>query len=314
VAVEVRRADIEDELGRVLPAHGDVTQVHPLLKGHGHQSFVLETGSGVSVLLKIALRLDQAAKMRSLGHVLALAARHHVPAPRLLHFSEGSASFGGRPWLIQEFLPGDDGEVALAGMSEPERAAFFRDFGAAVARLHAIDVGHFSDDLAASARETTWAAAVESRLARLAGEHRHAALLPSGGLETAAAAIRSLAHAVSPGVRPALVHRDLYLPNTLVAAGRFHALLDFEHARPADALADFVKLRMWVFDVVPGSESEFCAGYGTNPWTTTQGRRRHHVSLGLELLSGLLYWKRTGQSEMLDDYQRRFGEWSASID
>ena len=69
-----------------------------------------------------------------------------------------------------------------------------------------------------------------------------------------------------------------------------------------------------VFDVVPGSESEFCAGYGTNPWTTTEGRRRHHVSLGLELLSGLLYWKRTGQSEMLGDYQRRFGEWSASID
>jgi aminoglycoside phosphotransferase (APT) family kinase protein len=314
VTLEVRPADIEDELRRVLPAHGGVTQIRPLLKGHGHQSFVVETGSKGTVLLKIALRMDQAAKMKSLGRVLELAARHHVSAPRLLHFSEGTASFGGRPWLIQEFLAGDDGEVALPKMSATQRAAFFRDFGAAVARLHAIDVGHFSDDLAASAREATWAAAVESRLARLAGEHRHAALLPPDGLETAAATILSLARAVSPGVRPALVHRDLYLPNTLVAAGRFQALLDFEHARSADALSDFVKLRMWVFDDVPGSESEFCAGYSANPWATTEGRRRHHVSLGLELLSGLLYWKRTRQSEMLGDYQRRFREWSASID
>ena len=314
MAREVPRADIEEEVRRALPAHGGITQVRPLLKGHGHQSFVLETGSGATVLLKIALRMDQAAKMKSLGRVLDLAARHRVPVPRLLHVSEGTASFEGRPWLIQEYLAGDDGEEALAGMSAPQRAAFFRDFGAAVARLHAVDVGYFSDDSTWASRETTWASAVESRLARLAGEHRHAALLPPDDLKVAATTIRSLARAVSAAVRPALVHRDLYLPNTLVTAGRFRALLDFEYARSADALSDFVKLRMWVFDVVPGSESEFCAGYGTNPWTTTEGRRRHHVSLGLELLSGLLYWKRTGQSEMLGDYQRRFGEWSASID
>jgi aminoglycoside phosphotransferase (APT) family kinase protein len=155
---------------------------------------------------------------------------------------------------------------------------------------------------------------VESRLARLAGEHRHAALLPPEDLKMAATTIRSLARAVSAAVRPALVHRDLYLPNTLVTAGRFRALLDFEHARSADPLSDFVKLRMWVFDVVPGSEAEFCAGYGTNPWTAVDGRRRHHVALGLELLAGLLYWKRSGQSDMLSDYQRRFTQWSAPVD
>jgi hypothetical protein len=27
------------------------------------------------------------------------------------------------------------------------------------------------------------------------------------------------------------------------------------------------------------------------------------------LLSGLPYWARTGQSDMLADYRRRFGEW-----
>ena len=43
-------------------------------------------------------------------------------------------------------------------------------------------------------------------------------------------------------MRAALVHRDLYPPNTLVADGRFRCLLDFEHARATDAITDFVKL------------------------------------------------------------------------
>jgi aminoglycoside phosphotransferase (APT) family kinase protein len=39
------------------------------------------------------------------------------------------------------------------------------------------------------------------------------------------------ARAISPLVRPAVVHRDLYRPNTLAAVGRFRCLLDFETAR-----------------------------------------------------------------------------------
>jgi len=41
-----------------------------------------------------------------------------------------------------------------------------------------------------------------------------------------------------------------------------------------DAVADFVKLRMWVFDAVPGSEHEFLAGYGSNPPASEEGRLR----------------------------------------
>jgi aminoglycoside phosphotransferase (APT) family kinase protein len=104
---------------------------------------------------------------------------------------------------------------------------------------------------------------------------------PCRGIESAGEAILSVVRTVSPQVRPSLVHRDLYLPNTLVAAGRFLCLLDLEHARSWDALADFVKLQMWVFEKFSG----------------------------LELLSGLLYWKKTGQSEMLADYQRRLSDW-----
>jgi hypothetical protein len=66
---------------------------------------------------------------------------------------------------------------------------------------------------------------------------------------------------------------------------------------------------MWVFEPVSGSESHFYSGYGAHPLTTKEGRLRYHVALGIELLSGLAYWKKTGQFEMLEDYQRRFRHW-----
>ena len=34
---DVRATEIAEELKRVRPAYGDVTQVHPLIKGHGHR-------------------------------------------------------------------------------------------------------------------------------------------------------------------------------------------------------------------------------------------------------------------------------------
>jgi aminoglycoside phosphotransferase (APT) family kinase protein len=308
---EVSRTEIETELSGALAAYGAVTRLHPLVKGHGHQSFVLETRSNTSLLLKIALRAEQLGRMKSLRQVLELAAAHRIPAPKLLHFSEGTASFGGRSWIVQEFLTGVDGEEALPGMSESQRAVFFRDFGSAVARLHSIDLGYFAEDLVSSKREESWTAVVESRLERLKAEHLRAGLLPRASLESAGEAIRSAVRALSSEIRPAVVHRDLYLPNTLVDAGRFLCLLDFEHARSWDPLSDFVKLAMWVFDEFPGSESEFHSGYGGNPLMTKDGRTRYRVAMGLELLSGLVYWKATGQSAMLADYQRRFSHWLA---
>src|SRR5437879_12239697 len=84
--LDVTRAEIEREVKRALPGCGDVTLLHPLIKGHGHQSFVLETDSKATLLLKISLRSDQLGKMKSLRHVLELAAEHHIAAPKLLYF------------------------------------------------------------------------------------------------------------------------------------------------------------------------------------------------------------------------------------
>ena len=124
---DVTLAEIHRAIDEALPACAGVVGFEPLRKGHGHQSFVIET-SAAKVLLKIALRGEQGDKMKSLGHILALAAAHQIPAPKLLHFSEGTGAFGGRAWLVQEFL----------------FAQFFYDFGKTVRRLHPVDVGRAS--------------------------------------------------------------------------------------------------------------------------------------------------------------------------
>jgi len=70
-----------------------------------------------------------------------------------------------------------------------------------------------------------------------------------------------------------------------------------------------VKLKLWVFDRIPGSEAAFCAGYGRDLLSTNEGWARYQSGLGLELLAGLLYWQKTGQAEMLAEYQARFAQW-----
>jgi len=52
----VRRTEIEEELKRALPAFGDMTQFRPLIKGHGHQSFILETRVASRLMWKIERR------------------------------------------------------------------------------------------------------------------------------------------------------------------------------------------------------------------------------------------------------------------
>jgi len=58
-------------------------------------------------------------------------------------------------------------------------------------------------------------------------------------------------------------------------------------------------------------EPDFLAGYGSSPLATPEAAVRYRVALGLELLSGLVYFSTTGQPAMVADYQRRFDEWLA---
>ena len=114
---------------------------------------------------------------------------------------------------------------------------------------------------------------------------------------------------VSSVVKPALIHGDLYPPNTLLEAGRFVAILDFEHAKAWDPVHDFVKLNMWTFERYEGSEAAFLEGYRSSLPVTELFDARLHICLGLELLAGFPYWQKHGEDGMLSDYSARFAKW-----
>src|SRR5690606_28626214 len=122
-----------------------------------------------------------------------------------------------------------------------------------------------------------------------------------------------LADDVSPHVRPAVAHLDVYLPNILVGdKGRLRILLDPEHVRWADRVMDFVKPAMRMVAERPGwggACADGCRSAGTWPGRWSE---RVSVATGLELLTGVQYWIRVADHEMREDYLRRLRAWVRS--
>lgn len=306
------RSSVEAVAGAVqhlLPELGTVTDVTPVLKGHGHECWRVATPS-TTVMVKLALRGATAVSMANLAEALRLAHLGGVPAPRLLWSGLAPTSLGGRPMLVQEFLAGTDGEEALGLLDTDGRRLYFREWGEAVGLMHRVEPGCFSTCISELGRcHATWAGVAAERLERMLTLNREAGVLPKQMLEQAKERIADGAQRVSPVVRPALIHSDLYPPNTLIDTGRFVAILDFEHAKAWDPVHDFVKLQMWTFERHDGSEAPFLEGYRSTAPAVDAFDDRLQVCLGLELLAGSPHWKKHGEDAMLADYQARLERW-----
>src|SRR5215472_13306675 len=176
--------------------------------------------------------------------------------------------------------------------------------------MHSVEPACFSNSISEPGRcRATWAEVATERLERMVALNREAGVVSAPQLEQAAERIADCAQRVSPAVWPALVHGDLYPPNTLLRDGRLVAILDFEHAKAWDPVHDFVKLRMWTFEIHEGSEAPFLDGYRSTAPVADLFERRFQVCLGLELLAGFPYWRKHGEDAMLADYLSRFERW-----
>jgi aminoglycoside phosphotransferase (APT) family kinase protein len=126
-------------------------------------------------------------------------------------------------------------------MDRATRARFFGEWGMVVGRLHMVERAMFAEDALGSGATSSWADAVTSRLAALPGKYQDAGM-EFDAIADAVGRLQASVGAVSRSVRPGLAHGDLYLANILVTEERLAGLLDFEHARLWDPVADFVKL------------------------------------------------------------------------
>lgn len=286
------------------PVFGRVTNVTAVTKAYGHQTMLIEAG-GERLLIKVAREPAEILRLDTTAAAVAAARAAGVPSPEILG-TGSDERLDGRPFLAQQYWPGTDGEDAWAALSPAQREAFLVDLGQATARLHTVRGARFTEGAVDDTRGADWTAHVEIRTENLKRYNRRAGVVAPAEVHAAVAEIRRLAAATAEVVRPTLVHRDLFLRNTLVDQGRFAAILDFEHARYTDAAVEFVKLGLLLFEKHPGSEAAFKRGYGALP---ARFDERFRAAMGLELLGGIPFFARNKMRAGLADYQQRLHEW-----
>ncbi|MGH3607029.1 MAG: phosphotransferase family protein [Pseudonocardiaceae bacterium] len=297
----------------------DAAPVRPrtaLRKGRSHASWVFDSTRGVLVG-KVAMTSHTDAIVRRLAEHRRVW-EHGVPVPRLLDFTASSDLVGGRLLIVSEYLPGHDAEDALRSQRPRSMEHVMVETGAALARLHRVPVTVFGDAITGlGAGSDSWSATVASRIELLARAYHDQENTGNGSDADLMAAglllLGQLADAVSPAVRPAVTHLDVYLPNILVdSEGGFRALLDLEHLRWVDPVMDFVKPAMWMFGKRPRWAEAFVDGYRSAGELPQRWSERLATVSGLELLTGVDYWTRANDYSMRDDYARRLREWVRS--
>jgi aminoglycoside phosphotransferase (APT) family kinase protein len=312
VIAELTVSQIVAGIERLLPDAAPVRPVSELRRGRSHASWVLDSGLGRLVGKKALGERHEVAVDRLAEHRRVW--QHRVPVPRLLAFTESSDAVGDRLLIVSEYLPGKDAEEASRLVPANAMVEAMRSTGSALARLHQVPVDGFGDPVTGlGSGRATWGEVVAGRVEILRCAYRRLDDAPVAVLSAGLELLGMLADEVSPGVRPAVAHLDIYLPNVLLdEAGRFQVLLDLEHVRWVDPVMDFVKPAMWMLGGRPAWAEAFADGYRAAGGWPHRWNERLAVVTGLELLTGVEYWTRVGDRAMLDDYLRRLRTWVRS--
>jgi hypothetical protein len=310
---DVRPGRIVRAVERLLSDAAPVRPLRALRQGRNHASWVLDSRLG-RLVGKLTLARSGVVVDRLVEHRRAW--RHGVPVPRLLVFDQSCPELDGQMLAVFEYLVGRDAEEMAPSLPDVVLRDVIHATGTALARLHQVPVARFGTPATGlGAGPDMWADVVAGRAELLRAVYGKAPGCDgrSGLLFSGLALLRDLVGHVSPVVRPALTHLDIYFPNILLdERGRFRALLDLEHIRRVDPIMDFVKPAMWVFGGRPEWARAFVEGYQAGGGGLSLWRERLTVATGLELLSGVGYWRRVGDRAMLEDYLRRLVRWVES--
>lgn len=178
-----------------------------------------------------------------------------------------------------------------------------------MARVHTIAGPCFSDDVILTEVVPDWPTSLRSYLARYAARTRRAALAPPATLDAAVDRLEAGIAALSPSIRPAITHWDVWLANTLVHEGAFAGLIDWDSAAFSDPVVDFVKLEVWVFERRPETRAPFLQGYWAELRRSPDFEQRLDVYRGLEYLTHLYFFAEWGEPEIAAAFRARLERW-----
>lgn len=239
--------------------------------------------------------------MRAEAQVYALCAQHGVPASKVLAL-DTSRELVDRDFMVVERIPG----VALSELQleEAERAALYRQAGAAAKGLHAIigqRFGRISQILEGGGFDS-WREAMLGEIACWKRVAEPTGLYTSGQLARIDDVFARHAQLFDAVVRPRLVHADLWAGNVLVSGceGRYQlsAIIDADRALFGDV--DFEFASPWMVN------EAFLEGYGAplNQSKDASTRRKLYLLL-YNLLDSYVWLRQYNNPENSDACRAR---------
>lgn len=293
---EVARAAADVSGGAIGPV-----AVRPWPRGRSHHAYHLEAADGHEYLFKVHRR-PHPGRMRRLLHLAALLAAHDVPHPRL-RWSDLDRRTLEVPYLIQEFIPGEDASTLAGQLSFADQHRVGAGLGAGLAALHAID---YVDT------PTAWATEFDDRIRTRAAECRSLDALSGAEHEQVLSYYESRRGALE-GVLRKVTHDELEPENLLLVrktdGWHFAALLDFERARGRDPVLDLAQLALTTFPQWPAMGTAFAIGYGDTARLGAQVAERRELYAMYLLLAGIVYYRENDQPEREEAAREGLRRW-----
>lgn len=228
--------------------------VAPWPKAHDHHAYVLTARDGHEYLFK-ANRHRHPGRMRRYIHVAAMLREHAVPHPPLRWYDMDKQTLD-VPFLIQDFLPGQDAGSVGTELSFTDQHRIATRIGAAFAALHRID---YIDT------PTSWATEFDDRFRTRVAECVVLDALEKRSVDRVVAYYEERREALNDV--PRRLSHDDPSPENLILERRsdgwqFVGIVDFERARGRDPLIDLARLRARTFSRWPAMAAPFDAAYG----------------------------------------------------
>jgi len=249
----------EDEVARAAArisdgALGDAT-VARWPRAHNHHAYLLTARDGCEYLFKAA-RMRHPGRMRRYVHVAAMLNEHDVPHPTL-RWHDMEKDTLEVPYLIQDFLRGQDLGSVGAELSFTDQHRVGTKLAAAFRALHQID---YVDT------PTAWATEFDDRFRTRVAECVVLDAIDKAAVSRIVAYYDARRGALEDVPRR-MSHDDPSGENIIVERGadgwQFVGLVDFERARGRDPLLDLARLRATTFAAWPAMAAPFNAAYGT---------------------------------------------------
>jgi aminoglycoside phosphotransferase (APT) family kinase protein len=272
-----------------------VLDVMELSGGHTSRNWVVTTPTR-RLLVKQEKR---GARYANVAAAITIARAAGLRTPALRHV--GRDDDIGR-FAVLDFIEGRRASDLVPQLGADDRSRFFLALARQCRTLHSASVDPFANAATGHPAFATWGALIDDRVAAIPPRYAAAGVPLSEDVQRAMDRLRALGERVSPAVEPALVHHDVYLENVLVTPSGEPVLIDFEHAKIWDPLADWAKLELLEFPRYPDAAAAFAEGYGLAAVPYEAERRA--IAVGLEIVWGIPYFVRWGDAAIA----ARFGE------